>query len=62
MTIMQRIHEETGYPLQDLTILTTLDELCLDSLEFVDLMIALEVPKEKSGSIVTVGDILRALA
>ena len=39
---------------------TTLEELGIDSLDFISLMQVMNIPKEKYPSINTVGDIVRA--
>ena len=41
---------------------TPLDALGLDSLEFLDLLLTLDVPVEKSMDLHTVGDLIREIA
>jgi acyl carrier protein len=63
--LIELIAEETGRP--DVEYTTKLEDLGIDSLDFVDLMMRIEqrfkaIPKEKWGELDTVGDIARALA
>ena len=63
--LIELIAEETGRPHVEYT--TKLEDLGIDSLDFVDLMMCIEqkfkkIPKEKWGQLDTVGDIARALA
>jgi acyl carrier protein len=46
----------------DVTPEQELETLDMDSLEFVNLMVVLDVPDEKQPGLVTVGDIIEALA
>lgn len=55
MDICAIIERETG---QTVTAETPLDKLGLDSLEFLDLMVVLEVPQEAVPSMRAVGDLI----
>jgi acyl carrier protein len=65
MTVCDVIELETG---KAVTEETTIDSLGLDSLDFLDLMLAVEkesgkkVPDDKFGDLHTVGDIVRLAA
>jgi acyl carrier protein len=63
--LIELVGEETGN--KNVTAETRLEDLGIDSLDFVDLMMRIEqkfkpIPKEKWGSLDTVGDILAQLA
>jgi acyl carrier protein len=65
--LIELISEETGRPVAEIEYTTKLEDLSIDSLDFVDLMLSIEkcfkpIPKEKWGELDTVGDIVRALA
>ena len=57
--ILKLVSEETGYPLEKITAATLVEDLGLDSLGFTALMVDLDVPRDKFGIIVTVGDIYK---
>jgi acyl carrier protein len=59
LSVAQIIHEETGYPLAKITEETRFDELGCDSLEYVELMLTLGVPRERMADVNTVGDLCK---
>jgi len=66
--LIEFIAEETGTRPDVVTCATSLADLGVDSLEFVELIQSIErkfkaiIPREKWGSLDTVGDIAKALA
>jgi acyl carrier protein len=56
MTILEIIESETGQAVQEDT---PIESLALDSLEFLDLLLAVGIQDSALGSIQTVGDIVR---
>lgn len=52
--IIETIERETG---QKVTTATPIEDLAVDSLEFLDLLLQIGVPSDRLGSIVTVGDL-----
>lgn len=60
------ISRETGIPEDQLSLETTIEQLKIDSLEFVDLMLVIsseikDIPQERISYINTIGDIVREL-
>ena len=65
--LIKLVAEETGRRPDQVTCSTSLEDLGIDSLEFVELIQTIEkkfktIPKERWGSLDTVGDIAKALA
>lgn len=56
MEILEKIKAETG---QNVTEETPLDSLGLDSLEFVQLLLDLDIPTERAPVLNTVADLIR---
>jgi acyl carrier protein len=56
---LKLISEETGAA--NVTVETKLEDLGIDSLDFIDLMLKLNVPDAKIAGLETVGDILKAI-
>jgi acyl carrier protein len=57
MTIVDVIERETGQAVDEST---PLEDLNVDSLEFLELLITLGVPNDQAGSFQTVGDLIKA--
>lgn len=53
------IEQETG---ESVTPTTPLDQLNVDSLEFLELLVVLGIPSDDIGSFETVGDLMRVAA
>ena len=62
--ILKLVSDATGRPVEEISILDKLEDLSLDSLEFVELMQEVSkikpVPQEKWAGLDTVGDLIRA--
>ena len=59
--IIQVVAVESDKPAESITAESKLEDLGMDSLDFVALMIALEIPEAKWQGVVTVADILRVM-
>lgn len=57
MTVCEIIEQETG---QKVDFSTPIDDLQVDSLEYLDLLIKLDVPMETISGYSTVGDLVKA--
>ncbi len=59
MTTLEVIERETG---QTVTEDTLLEDLAIDSLEFLELLVALDIPNDNSSTFKTIGDLVKAAA
>jgi acyl carrier protein len=62
MCVREIISVETGIPVKELSAITRLDSLGLDSLEFVDLMVTLGITADKMANLYTIGDVEKLFA